>query len=60
MDAVSIIGQKATTPPACSQEAVPLSGQVCQGGIALEGKSITSEELDKRLQDHLKTQATEW
>ena len=57
MDTVSIVGQKAATPPATSPTHLfPL----CQPSNPLEAKGVTSEELDKRLQDHLKTQATEW
>ena len=60
MDTVSIVGQKAATPPAASSQQPTHLSQLCQPSNPLEGKSITSEELDKRLQDHLKTQATEW
>ena len=59
MDAVSIVGQKVAPPPASSQQPTPLS-PLWQPSKPLEGKSITSEELDRRLQGHLRTQATEW
>ena len=57
MNTVSIVGQKAATPPATSPTHI---SPLCQPSKPLEAKGVTSEELDKRLQDHLKTQATEW
>ena len=59
--AVSIAGQRAPSPPPDPQQVYPLlsaCGDSC--GAAKESTNITSEELDKRLQDHLKCQATEW
>ena len=60
---VSIAGQKSATPPPSSSLHLPLdlcTSTVCEGGGVLERKSITSEELDNRLQNHLSAQAEEW
>ena len=58
--AVSIAGQRHPTPSLKSAPVFP-SHTVCgreSYGAAQEG--VTSEELDKRLQDHLRSQASEW
>lgn len=60
MDSLSIVGQKAATPPPVSSQQPAHLSPLCQPSNRLEATSITSEELDKRLQDHLKSQATEW
>ena len=57
--AVSLLGQRAPTPPPVSQQTFPLT-RVCEGDSVMEGEHITSEELDKRMQEHLKIRATEW
>lgn len=60
MDTVSIVGQKAATPPVAPSQQPTHLYSLCQPSNPLEMNNMTSEELDKRLQDHLKTQATEW
>ena len=54
---ISISGLKAATPPPASQHTIPMREA---SSNTTEAKSVTSQELDKLLQEHLKTQATQW
>ena len=58
-EVVSIIGQKAPSPPPASHQNFPF--QMVQGSNNItKDRGVTPQELDKRLNVQLKTQATQW